>query len=55
MDVLLVLMAHSTNPDSIAEFLEAHPRMMGALFTICLLLMEAGNVMANGAYANNGP
>lgn len=48
-------MAHSTTPDSIAEFLEAHPRMMGALFTICLLLMEAGNVVANAQSANNGP
>ena len=55
MDVLLVLMVQSTTPDSIAEFLEAHPRMMGALFTICLLLMEAGNVMANGAHTTNGP
>ncbi|WP_449272277.1 DUF7503 family protein [Halorussus ruber] len=38
-----------------ADYLEAHPRMIGALFTICVLLMEAGNVAANAAATNNGP
>lgn len=48
-------MAQTTTESRMAEFLEAHPRMMGALFTICILLMQAGNVMANAATANNGP
>lgn len=48
-------MAHETTRDTMAEFLEDHPRMMGALFTICLLLMQAGNVMANAGATNNGP
>lgn len=48
-------MAQSTTRDSIAAHLEAHPRMTGALFTVCLLLMHAGNVAANGASTNAGP
>jgi hypothetical protein len=48
-------MPQTTTGSRMAEFLEAHPRMMGALFTICLLLMQAGNVMANAASTNNGP
>jgi hypothetical protein len=44
-----------TAESKIAEFLEAHPRMMGALFTACVLLMQTGNVMANMASTNNGP
>ena len=48
-------MAHSTPRTTVAEYLEAHPRMMGALFTICLLLMEAGNAAANSASTNAGP
>ncbi|USZ68277.1 hypothetical protein NGM10_00705 [Halorussus salilacus] len=48
-------MAHRKAPDTMAEFLEEHPRMMGALFTICLLMMQAGNVMANAQSTTNGP
>ncbi|MFC7080457.1 DUF7503 family protein [Halorussus caseinilyticus] len=48
-------MARNTTQRKMAEYLEAHPRMMGALFTICLLLMQAGNVAANGASTNAGP
>ncbi|WP_198662067.1 DUF7503 family protein [Halorussus litoreus] len=48
-------MVQPTTRDSMAEYLEAHPRMMGALFTIGLLLMHAGNVAANGASTNAGP
>ena len=48
-------MAHTTTQRTIAEYLEAHPRMMGALFTICLLLMEAGNAAAAAGATNNGP
>ncbi|WP_202932648.1 DUF7503 family protein [Halorussus salinus] len=48
-------MAQPTTHARMAEFLESHPRAMGALFTICLLLMQAGNVAANGASAYSGP
>lgn len=40
---------------ALATYFEEHPRMMGALFTICLLLMQAGNVAANMVSTNNGP
>ncbi|WP_422111216.1 DUF7503 family protein [Haloarcula limicola] len=36
------------------EFLSEHPRMAGALFTILLLLTQAGNAAARGA-AISGP
>jgi hypothetical protein len=48
-------MAQTTTQSKIAKFLETNPRMMGALFTICLLLMQAGNAAANGASAYSGP
>ncbi|UPW00252.1 hypothetical protein M0R88_17300 [Halorussus gelatinilyticus] len=48
-------MAQTTTRKRMAEFLESHPRTMGALFTVCLLLMQAGNVAANGASAYSGP
>ncbi|UPV74186.1 hypothetical protein M0R89_16805 [Halorussus limi] len=48
-------MAQTTAHESLAAYLESHPRMMGALFTMCLLLMQAGNVAANGASTNAGP
>jgi hypothetical protein len=31
---------------SVAEFLREHPRMMGALFTMAVLLTQAGTVAA---------
>ena len=48
-------MAHDMTHGKMAEFLKEHPRMMGALFTMSLLLMEAGNVAANGAGTTSGP
>ena len=48
-------MAHSTPHNKVADYLEEHPRMMGALFTICLLLMEAGNAAANCCSTTSGP
>ena len=48
-------MSQTTMQTRMATFLESHPRMMGALFTMCLLLMQAGNVAANGASTNAGP
>jgi hypothetical protein len=33
---------------TIAEFLREHPRMMGVLFTMTVLLSQAGTVAASG-------
>ena len=33
---------------SISEYLAQHPKMIGVLFTITLLLTQAGSVVANG-------
>lgn len=42
--------------ESISEYLAQHPKMIGALFTITLLLTQAGSVMANGgAVPQPGP
>lgn len=48
-------MAQSDTASTMSEFLSEHPRLMGGLFTICLLLMEAGNVAANCCSTNSGP
>lgn len=32
--------------ENLVTYLEQHPRMMGILFTICLLLAQAGPVVA---------
>lgn len=37
-----------------ADYLAEHPKMAGVLFTICLLLTQAGTVMAGGG-TNAGP
>lgn len=34
---------------SAAAYLKEHPRMSGVLFTVLLLLTQAGSVAANGA------
>lgn len=34
---------------SAAAYLKEHPRMSGVLFTLLLLLTQAGSVAANGA------
>jgi len=40
----------SDNTDSrMVSFLKDHPRMMGALFTLLVLLSQAGTVIADGA------
>lgn len=33
----------------ITQYLRNHPRMIGALFTVLLLLSQAGTVAANGS------
>ncbi|SHH19822.1 DUF7503 family protein [Halobaculum gomorrense] len=38
----------SEDDAAMTEWLADHPRMMGALFTLVLLLSSAGNVAANG-------
>lgn len=37
------------------EWLADHPRMMGALFTMLVLLSKAGAVSANAGTITNGP
>lgn len=40
----------------IAEFLKEHPRMMGVLFTLTVLLTQVGPVLAKGNnYGTAGP
>ncbi|WP_458206766.1 DUF7503 family protein [Haladaptatus sp. NG-SE-30] len=36
-------------------YLAENPRMIGVLFTICVLLMQAGNVAAAASSTTNGP
>lgn len=38
-----------------ADYLAENPRMIGVLFTASLLLMQVGNVAANGSAGNGGP
>lgn len=35
--------------EDLTQYLKKHPRMIGVLFTITLLLSQAGTVAANGA------
>ncbi|WP_256360024.1 MULTISPECIES: DUF7503 family protein [Haloprofundus] len=39
----------------IASYLRDHPRMIGVLFTMTLLLSQAGAVAANHSICINGP
>ncbi|WP_435152076.1 DUF7503 family protein [Haladaptatus sp. DFWS20] len=41
--------------NTIQAYLANNPRMIGILFTICLALMQAGNVLAASANSTNGP
>jgi hypothetical protein len=41
--------------ESLKDYLSEHPRMIGALFTILLVLSQAGPVVAGGTTANPGP
>lgn len=40
---------------SIKTYLANHPRMTGVLFTMLLLLTQAGNAAAGGLYTVSGP
>ncbi|MFB6303281.1 MAG: hypothetical protein ABEH78_10540 [Haloferacaceae archaeon] len=39
----------------LASYLKDHPRMMGVLFTLTLLLSQAGTAVAGNAGATSGP
>ncbi|WP_458207985.1 DUF7503 family protein [Haladaptatus sp. NG-SE-30] len=39
----------------LTDWLAENRRMIGVLFTMTVLLMQAGNVVANAAVAKNGP
>lgn len=39
----------------IAAYLAEHPKMSGVLFTVLLLLTQAGTVVAGDCSANPGP
>lgn len=43
------------NDSPLAEHLAENPKMVGVLFTILLLLTQAGNAAAGGASACPGP
>lgn len=40
---------------SVAEYFADHPRMLGGLFTVLLLLTQVGNVAAGESGALTGP
>lgn len=40
---------------AVAEFLAEHPKMSGVLFTVLLLLTQAGSVIAGNGSGNPGP
>ena len=40
---------------TMGEFLSEHPRMIGVLFTITLLLSQAGTAVAAGGSSLSGP
>jgi hypothetical protein len=44
-----------TSTDAVASYLKEHPRMMGALFTMVMLLSQAGTVVAGNNGATAGP
>ena len=39
----------------VAEFLKEHPRMMGVLFALTVLMAQTGSVVADNGYATAGP
>jgi hypothetical protein len=44
-----------TDSGTIASYLKENPRMMGALFTLVLLLSQAGSVAGAAAGTTSGP
>jgi hypothetical protein len=45
----------SQTSSELADYLKNHPRMMGALFTLTLLLSQAGSVAAGNNWTISGP
>ncbi|WP_363465904.1 DUF7503 family protein [Halogeometricum borinquense] len=44
-----------TDTNAVVQYLAEHPRMMGVLFTMLLLLSQAGSVAAGNNTAIYGP
>ncbi|QIQ76769.1 hypothetical protein GL213_09730 [Halogeometricum borinquense] len=44
-----------TDTNAVAQYLAEHPRMMGVLFTMLLLLSQAGSVAAGNHVGISGP
>ena len=44
-----------SDDDSLRTYLAENPKMMGALFTLVLLLSQAGNAAASVVTATSGP
>lgn len=44
-----------SNDSTIAAYLAEHPKMTGALFTMMLLLSQAGNVVGASGMTTRGP
>ncbi|MFC7175747.1 DUF7503 family protein [Halosegnis marinus] len=44
-----------SDASSVSEFVAQHPKMAGALFTMMLLLTQAGGVMAGNSNPIVGP
>ena len=48
--------AESTeSKSSVAQYFAEHPRMLGAMFTILLLLTQVGNAAAGSSASVSGP
>ncbi|MCU4925458.1 hypothetical protein OB905_05570 [Halobacteria archaeon AArc-dxtr1] len=41
--------------DRMKDYLASHPRMIGALFALMILLSQASSALAGGAASNPGP
>jgi hypothetical protein len=48
-------MSERDDESTMASYLREHPRMAGVLFTILLLLSQAGNAAAEGGGSVMGP
>lgn len=48
-------MAVMEHTETVTEWLSEHPRTMGALWMLMLLLAESGNVIASAGNAKAGP
>ncbi|WP_254766687.1 DUF7503 family protein [Salinilacihabitans rarus] len=48
-------MSHEDSNSTVATYLKENPRMIGALFTLALLLAQATPVMAKNSSTLGGP